>query len=363
MMHMIPDTNDLSDQMSVLSKLSSIRAMGMAPRTATEELMGINLGLMVTMSRPYLSGATYTHLDTMYEVGKDGFIKLKSEYDTEELQKLYNPIDGTEIKAIRLRIMQLYTDIQGNFFKDNNSYISYNAAGKSIELLKRWLTASLLRRYGSTHLDLIKGEEVVPMYTAVANVVKEFTKAAIKADLNQFYDYWSNTATRTPATTRALKSSLAEVILILTAGIVVTMLGYSGDDRNKRLKEMDMLQQYFIAIAVRVQSELGTFIPIPMFGLGAMELKRALLDPTSVVRSTADTIMAIGTLAGYELFDALGANYEKQLIYQKDTGYYLKNKGDRKIYALMASIMGYTGQSLSPAPYIQTIDQMQNRIR
>ena len=172
----------------------------------------------------------------------------------------------------------------------------------------------------------------------------------------------------------AIRRSISEMLATLVFGLLATyVLGYDDDDddKNKKLRESSYLKQLALLITLRVQSELGTFIPLPVFGLGYMEMKRAVLDPVGLPKASLDNISGIAALMVMQILSAFGMNYDDRLTYQKGKPYNyhfgglgaFKDKGDSKLWAIMLNTIGYTGYTFEPAEYIKTLTQMQNRIK
>ena len=59
--------------------------------------------------------------------------------------------------------------------------------------------------------------------------------------------------------------------------------------------------------------------------------------------NTVNRSAKIIQLSGYALADQLGADYSKQLIYDKDGGYWFREKGDSKLAAEIIKLMGVSG--------------------
>jgi len=366
MLHMIPDKRELSHQMSMASKVSDIRGLLMSPRSQSELSLAIHLGLAIVNSNEVEIDGKKMNLYDLYEK-RDGLIQLKKEY--EKYNDLYNPVDGKFVNKIRNKIMQKYTALQGNFFKYNQSYISNLAVGKSVELMKRWFMAGLVRRWGDPVHDFYLEEERIPFHTAMLTTIGDIFRPLFTGQFDEVKDYFSSIIKGNPQRRNALMQSLSEMLVLVVFGVLILpiLLGWDDDEeeKKKRLEAMPLAQVYAILIALRVQGELGTFIPLPTSGLGYMEMKRAIFQPLAIPQSTFDNISALLPLVlntiSYYAFGNKSA--EKRAFYQKDTGYWYKEKGDLKLAAYLLNSIGYTGYTTNPIPYILTIDQMQNRLK
>lgn len=368
----LPEKTELSERMSRMNIAADVRGFLLSPRTNTETEMAMHLGLSLILGHIVEhNGKTY-NLEQIYDVDKvTGDLVLIPELaSSEEMQKKYNPVNGTEVKKKRRLIVQKYTLIQGNYYDFNQSYISSTALGRTAELMKRWFVSGYIRRLQGEVLDPLYGEPRVAMHTAMIKMLTEFVKSFLNpfnkdATRATFGDYWRNGLSRQEKL--ALRRSAAEMVHIMVLGLFITMvLGYDidDDDKNDKLRAMGYWKQVLLIIALRVNSEAGTFIPLPFWGLGFNETKRAVLDPFSGARGSLDNLTALASLMVGHLQYALGDKDEyNSLFYQRDGGYWYKEKGDSKLYAVLLNSIGYTGQTFEPEQYIKTIVQMQNRLK
>jgi hypothetical protein len=388
----LPEETDIAHRMSDLSIVTDWRKALMFPRSITEVEMGIHLGLSVANTFSISRNGVNYKIEDIYELNKDtGILELIPEFkNDQELSDKWNLVDGTEVAKIRRNVVQKYTLIQGNFFKFNQDYISTTAIGRSVELMKRWFVSGYIRRFQPRTLDPFIQDERIGFHLPMLALLKELLLSVAHfrgANMDKFSDYWNNG--RTYKEKIAFRQSLTEIALIFVAGMFITfVLGYDDDDKDraKRVKEMNYWQQIMLLISMRAESELGTYIPLPVWGLGLNETKRALFDPISTIRGTVDNIVAAGALGVYEIQYALGniigANTDglkAQLDFQKDVGgkttgsllwglidkksLYFKDKGDSKALAFMLNTIGYTGYTLKPEPYIKTLTQMNNKLK
>lgn len=371
--NMIPDAMDVSTHLSVKSLMANVRSKLMAPRQETEKFMAIHVGLSVVMAEPIVHNDKTVLFKDIYELDPvTNLIRLKDEYKS--LEKEWNPVDGTKVVMLRNRLMQRYTLLQGNFFKQNQSFASTTALGKSAELMKRWFASGLIRRYHGERIDLFTGEITKGYHLSFAHAFRALIYSIRNGDMKYLNEYFTKVAKRRSEKT-AIRRSLAEALYTLVFGILgFWVLGYDSDDedRNKKLKEMSYAKQLALLIVLRVQGELGTFIPAPIWGLGYMEMKRAILDPFGLPKNSFDNIFGLGALFFMQMMDSLGiADYDRFLTYQKSKPYgynffgagAIKDKGDSKLWALVLNTIGYTGYTFEPGEYIKSLTQMQQRIK
>jgi hypothetical protein len=140
------------------------------------------------------------------------------------------------------------------------------------------------------------------------------------------------------------------------------MLGFSGDDKRKKLKENSLLHNLAILIFLRIYSEHTSYIPVP--GFGYQELKRNIFSPFSLQADTISNWFGVGQLLFYHALYAMGADgLEKDLFYQKDAGYWYSEKGDAKIWKYIFKSFGYSGYTLEPIQFIKDFDSLQGRLK
>lgn len=371
--NMIPDGMELSNHLSKPALWSNVRSKLMAPRSESEKLLAIHLGLSVIMAEPLVHDGKKVSIEEIYELNPvTNLVQLKNEYKS--MEKDWNPVDGIKVMKLRRRLMQKYTLLQGNFFRQNQSFASTTAIGKSAEIMKRWFASGVIRRFQGEVVDPYLGETRKGYLLAIGSALKNLFWGVKNGDMKYINEYFSKVAKR-PSEKLAIRRAAAEFLYIAVFGILATfVMGYDDDDedKNKKLREMAYAKQLALLIALRVQGELGTFIPIPLWGLGYMEMKRAVLDPFGLPKGGFDNIMGLGALTVMQIFDALGlGDFSRALEYQKGKpyGYNLgglgafKDKGDSKLIAMILNTIGYTGYTFEPAEYIKTLTQMQNRIK
>ena len=371
--NMIPDNFDISTHLSTRALLANVRSKLMAPRTETEKYMAIHMGLAVVMAEPIVHEGNKVTIEDIYELDPvTNLVRLKNEF--RGLEKEWNPIDGTKVVMLRSRLTQKYTLLQGNFFKQNQSFASTTALGKSAEIMKRWFASGIIRRYQGERVDIFTGDVIKGYHLAMANAVQALFYGVRSGDMKYINEYFTKVMKR-PSEKMAMRRAAAEFLYTFAFGVLGFMvLGYDDDDenKNKKLREMGYAKQLALLVTLRVQGELGTFIPIPLWGLGYMEMKRAILDPFGLPKGAFDNIMGLGALTIMQILDSIGlGDYDKFLYYQKGKPYAynffgagaIKDKGDSKLWALILNTIGYTGYTFEPGEYIKTLTQMQQRIK
>lgn len=363
----LPERAHISHQLSTGALGANFHAILMTPRAQAERYMAIHIGLSVLQSHKVdFQGTIYKVQDLYHTDPTTGLLELKSKFQS--LDDRWNPINGYMVKYIRGVIIQTYTQLQGNFFEHLQSYSSNFALGKLAEVMKRWVFSGIIRRYSNETIDPFTDDVRKGYHTAMVNLMGEFFKSLFSGDMDRLTDYWRNLVEKRPSEKYALQRSLSEMMYTLIAGLTTMfVLGYNSNDKDssKKLKEMNRWKQFLVLVGVRYEGELGTFIPLPVFGLGYTEMRRNLLDPFGIVTSSGvNNIAALGALATMQAMYALGdKQFENRLYYQKDSGYWYRDKGHSKLLATLFNTLGYTNYTFQPTTYIKTVNNMQNRLK
>lgn len=369
---MIPEGINISERMSKYGLAADLRTIMMQPRQQTEVFMGVQLGLMIIAEENIMFKGKKVNFRNLYELDENGNVRLKKEYaDDEDFNKEWNIIDGKGIERVRKKMINLYTMLQGNFYDFNQSYISNTAIGKSIELMKRWFISGYVRRFQGMVLDPFLGSEREGYHYTMINFLINAGRLAYSDGSKGVSEYYKLGLSKKQK--HNLAKSAAEAVYIFLVGLfLASVLMYDSDDedKNKKLKQMTYWQKVAVLITLRAKSELGTFIPLPFFGLGLQETFRAFLDPLSVIKGSVLNSAGTAKLIVDQIMYSVGFDIpEKNLQYQKQMSNSIfpmlsfKDKGDYKIFALIANTFGYTGYTFDPESYIKTIDSLMSRIK
>jgi hypothetical protein len=367
--NMLPDARVLSTLLSTKALAADLRSHLMAPRSEAEKQLAIQTALSLLLGEDIVVEGRSYKFDELYELGGNGLAKLKDKF--KHLEKEWDPENGTKVVFLRGAVMQLYTLLHGNYYKQMESYLSNFSAGKALEMMKKYIVSMGVRRFQGRVLDPFLGKPRVGIHYASMALTGQMIKAVWNRDPSRLKSYWKQFTSR-PFEKQAMWQSAAELFYVTLATIMVPLIfGYGGSDDNDELEEMSYLKQLALLVAMRVQGEIGTFIPLPVFGLGYMEMKRAVLDPFGIPKVTVDNMAAIGKLLVLHAGDLLGLTDEKFLYYQNRKRYnywfqglgVIKDKGDSKLIATFWNTIGYTGYTFEPVPYIMTFTQMQNRLK
>jgi hypothetical protein len=365
--NMIPDPMELYERTSIRSVTTDFGAFGMAPRTATEISMGIQLSLVII--NRYLPGIPGVNkIEDLYEIDEvSNEVVLKPEY--KDLDEEWNPVTGTIAKKIKSEIQQSYTFIQGNYYKNTPAYLAYSSLGQIALLFKKWYYSSMLRRYGRITSDPVTGAIRVPNYSPILDVMTQLFYAMNPnsnvsiASIRERIGNWSKEEKD------AVQKMLADIIYISIFGAMILLLGFDEDDENKKqtLSEMSKFKKYLIFTLMRVQGELGTFIPLPILSLGLNETIRTVADPLSSIKTTFNSLSNIINLSFLGTGSLLGFDNDKQILFQKEGNIWLpilgniKEKGDYKIVPeILKFYLGVNGKNFNPDEFIMTYIQLKN---
>jgi hypothetical protein len=370
--NMVPDRADISKYLSKLSTYSDLSAIGMIPRQHPEYHMAITVGrAMLKLNKPKINGVSVDIKD-LYEL-KDGLIQLKPQF--QNLKEDWDPINGKMVKTIRGAIMQKYTLLQGNFYKELQSMISYNSLGKAVELMKRWFFSGMVNNFQGEIFDPFLEEARKGSQRAIWDALSFAWGSIREGDLGALREYYDNVMIR-PSEKVALTKAMYLYVTVALLGLLLAYgLGYDNDDpdKNKRLRESTYWKKLAILIAMRVQGEAGTFIPLPLFGLGYSEIKRGITQPLSLIESSSiSNLAALGELFFKKVGYVLGVDsWKDDLYYKKEMGYdsevakFLgyKQKDGSKITSLMWNTLGLKFYTSDPEPYIKSLSTLQNRVK
>jgi hypothetical protein len=351
--------DDLLDRSSLLNKVSQFRQLAMLPMKAGElkAQSSMALGILYRRKAKDKNGKEYP-FHQIYEK-KGNKLVLKEGFDEEK----YNPLNGTEFLKAKKIIHKINLELHGNYAKINSTELSRYSFGKLAENLKKWFVPALQRRFGREGLDVVTEEmDGGGYYRALGVAMWEIAKSLAKGDMTKVREkflYYIKDEAIKKNLARMSFDALMAVMLYMIYGL---MLGYSGDDKNKKLKENSLIHNLAILVFMRVYSEHTSYIPAPYFGL--QELKRNLLSPFSLQADTISNWLGAGTLAIGHLAYTMGATgLEKDLFYQKDAGYWYAEKGDAKVWKYVLRSFGYTGFTFEPIQYIKDFSNLQGRLK
>lgn len=274
----------------------------------------------------------------------------------------WNPVDGEKFLRIKELINRINLELHGNYAKISQTEASRYAVGKLAENMKRWFIPAFQRRFGretpdSTFETLNEG-----YYRTFANASKNIFGSLFTMDFGgakSWLDFYINTP-RYRENLQRMGAEMAQAVILFI--IFALILGYSGDDKNKKLESNSWIHNTAILIFLRMYSETTAYIPIPPFGF--QELKRNALAPFSLPADAVSNFMALGQLGLYHVLYWFGADgLEKDLHYQKDSGFWFTQKGDEKFWKYFLNTFGHTGYHINPDQYINQFSNLQNRLK
>jgi hypothetical protein len=350
--------DDILDRSSLSNKLFQVQQLMMTPMKAGEikTQSSMALGILHRAKVKDKNGKEYP-FHQIYEK-KGNKLVLKEGFDEE----LYNPTNGKEFLRIRNVIHKINLELHGNYAKINATELSRYSVGKLAENLKKWFVPMFQRRFGREGIDIITEEmDGGGYYRTAMKLVWQIVKHAVKLDFKGaggwIKYYWETERYR-----KNLNRTGFDLLFAFASYIIYALLlGYSGDDKNKEIKENGYFHNMAILIFLRANAEQTSFIPYTTLGL--QELKRNLLSPWSLQSDTVSNWFGLGHLAILHIGELFGADFDKELYYQKNTGYPYAEKGDPRIYKYALRTIGYTGYTFTPAPYIKDFSILQGRIK
>jgi hypothetical protein len=364
--NMLPGARNLQSLLSWKNMASGVRTNLMKIRSEPENALGIQTAITIIMRKSNIVDNNGRKLEfyDLYTL-KDGVIALKDEYSY--MKNDWDPVNGEQVKKLRSAVLQFYTLLHGNYYDHMQSWISRYSVGRAFEMMKKYMIPMLLNRYQGRVMDVFLERERIGNHRAFGKLLAAFVKGFIfgKDEEKEYYKWMASN----PLYKHAARRSITEIAMLILMGILIPMVfGYDDDDdeRNKKLSKMSWEKQVALLIALRVQGELGTFIPLPVWGLGYMEMKRAIFDPFGVPKSAVDNMSAILKYSFQHLMGDTNDLYyknKKKYNYWWDGIGAIKDKGDSKLMATLWNTIGYTGYTFEPAPYIMTFTQIQNKVR
>ncbi len=349
---------DMLDRSSSTDKWASTQQLLMIPRKAGELMAQSAIGLgMMERTKVFNSIDEKSYpVHEIYRV-QDGKMVLKDGFPQE-----WNPVDGEAFLKFKQKINRVNLSLHGNYAKISQTEASRYALGKLAENMRRWFAPAIERRFGREAVDIMFEEPNQGYYNTTFQLLKNYFSNIVRLDFGGARA-WSSYFWQTPRYRQNLQrmgADIGQAFLLYLAFAIV--LGYSGDDKSKELDTNSWIHNTSILILLRVYSETTAYIPIPPWGF--QEMKRNLTTPFSLPADAVSNFFAIGQLGMYHLLYWMGnENFEKDLHYQRDSGFWYSEKGDEKILKYILRTAGHTGYTFQPAPYIKAFDNLQNRLK
>jgi hypothetical protein len=351
---------DLLDRASSKDKHASIRQMLMIPRKSGELMAQTAVAMGILERNKVLNsidGKSYP-VHQIYErlPGKNN-LSLKKGFPEE-----WNPVDGEKFLKLKRLVNRVNFELHGNYAKISQSEASRYALGKLAENMKRWFMPAFQRRFGRETIDITFEDLNEGYYRTAGRAAQKFFGSLFRLDFGGAKD-WFSVFLKTPRYRQNLSRMAAEIaqatLLFITFAL---LLGYSGGDKNKRLKDNSWIHNTAILIALRAYSETTAYIPVPP--LGFQEMKRNALTPFSLPADAISNFAAIAQLGIYQVAYWMGwDSLRKNLYYSKDSGFWYSDKGDSKLFKYVLNTFGHSGYTINPDQYIRQFDNLQGRLK
>lgn len=351
---------DLLDRSSSKDKHASIRQMLMIPRKSGELVAQTAVAMGILERNKVLNsidGKSYPVHQIYEKLPGANNLTLKKGFPEE-----WNPVDGEKFLKLKRLINRVNFELHGNYAKISQSEASRYAIGKLAENMKRWFMPAFQRRFGRETIDITFEDLNEGYYRTAGRAAQKFFGSLFHLDFGGAKD-WASVFWKTPRYRQNLSRMGAEVAQATILFIIFALLlGYSGDDKNKKLKDNSWVHNTAILLALRVYSETTAYIPVPP--LGFQEMKRNALTPFSLPADAISNFAAIAQLGIYQVAYWMGADsLHNNLYYSKNSGFWYSNKGDSKLLKYVLNSLGHSGYTINPDQYIRQFDSLQGRLK
>ncbi len=351
---------DLLDRSSSQDRHASIRQLMMIPRKSGELVAQTAIAMGLLERHKVLNskdGKSYPAHAIYEKLPNANNLKLKEGFPEE-----YNPIDGAAFLKLKRLINRVNLELHGNYAKISQTEASRYALGKMAENMKRWFMPAFQRRFGRETIDITYEDLNEGYYRTSAMAAQKIFGSLFYLDFSGAKG-WLNVFMKTPRYRQNLQRMGAEMVMAtLLFMSFALLLGYSGDDKNKELKNNSWIHNTAILILLRAYSETTAYIPVPPFGF--QEMKRNVLTPFSLPADAVSNFAAIAQLGLYQVLYWFGADsLEKSLYYSKDAGYWYSEKGDSKLFKYILNTFGHSGYTINPDQYIRQFSNLQGRLK
>lgn len=351
---------DLLDRSSSLDKKASVRQMMMIPRKSGELVAQTSVAMGILErhkvknekdGKLYPAHAIYTRAE-----GGNNLV-LKEGFPAE-----YHPVDGEKFLKLKRLINRVNLELHGNYAKISQTEASRYAIGKLAENMKRWFMPAFQRRFGRETIDITYEDLNEGYYRTTARAARNIFGALFHLDFGGAKS-WLNVFMKTPRYQQNLRRMGAEMVQATLLFIsFALLLGYSGDDKNKRLEDNSWIHNTAILILLRAYSETTAYVPVPPFGF--QEMKRNALSPFSLPADAFSNFAAVAQLGLYQVLYWFGVDgLEDSLYYKKDSGFWYSDKGDGKLWKYVLNTFGHSGYHINPDQYIKQFDNLQGRLK
>lgn len=252
---------------------------------------------------------------------------------------------GEEFLKFSVKVHKVNELLQGAYSKMNQAEMSRYTSGRLVGFMRRYFVPALVKRAAPRRANIALGTITEGHYQTFVKYGLDF----IKSKKNHWHLLTENEK-------RNVWRTLGEMTYSLGFFLLISMLGYNGEDKdkNKKLKEMSWAHQMLLYELMMVKGESETFIPLPYMGMN--ELLR-LKDQPSIAFPILNKYYKLFVHAGEWMADPM---FEGDLShYTKKTGIW--DKGDLKMKADLFKIIGYTGATADPRQGIINFNAAMNR--
>ncbi len=344
--------------------------------TETESTLALGGGMMAKQLVETKDGSKMKFLDA-WELDDKGRIKLKDivkpewgiTYDeTGQMQV------GDKFKNFKNLVQQANNLLQGAYSSFEQPEIQRHLAGRMVTFLKRYLTPSLIARFG------FQGDlgNIRPRFNpGLGNMHMGYYISTLRTLLKIVKSRGGWMHYLTPEEKRDVLKLVSEVVIaFLLLALLGPLFGWEPDDEDKYEKlrqksgplplpgvETDprypfqlggYLENHLMLLMMQLRSENEQFVPWPNYGLddyvGMLSLKSIAIDPT--FKRIEDIItMLYAQVTG-----------DDKAYYKRTIGPYAwQQEGGKKVNNYVAKFFGITGSATDPVKGIKDVQGVISR--
>ena len=262
----------------------------------------------------------------------------------------FQMIEGTEAEQLAAKevvrktvveLSEMNRRLNGNYKTIDKSVLSQSAAGRMLELFRKFLVPTMMNRWRVDFVNHEKGEPDGGFYRRSINNMWNAWKTSAESTLvKKALDTYKR-STLTPQDKESLFKVLNELI---TLAILSTVLGVVASLQDDDEEEAPVSIYYLMYILQTTRAELLAFTPTPY---AVTEMLRILRSPTA---------MSTGIERTMKLLSQLGAPFEE---YERATGPW--DKGENKLKVRALQWLGISGTRFDPELALRNFVNIQNR--
>ena len=232
------------------------------------------------------------------------------------------------IRTTTLEIAEMNRRLNGNYKSIDKSVLSQTAAGRMIELFRKFLIPTVMNRWRVDFVNHEKGEPDGGFYRRAISNMWNAWKTSAESDLIKRALDTKRRSMLTPQDKEAVMKTMHEITLLALLSSVVSILMSMQDDDDE---EISVPAYYLLYLLTTTKAEIMAFAPTPT---AAGEFLRILRSPTAMTTSIERTM---------KLLNQIGAPTEE---YQRDSGPWEKGENKLKVRALQW--LGISGLQTDP---------------